>query len=45
MRYYIVNYKGEILGEADTKEQAESLMNLRFSANEIEDDEIEVIEE
>lgn len=42
-RFYIVNAKGETLGEADTKEEAEMLMNLRFTQKEIEEQEIEVI--
>ena len=44
MRYYIVNYKGEVLGEDDTRERAEQKMVLRFTQEEIEQDEIEVIE-
>lgn len=45
MRYYIVNYKGEVLGENDTRERAEQEMVLRFTQEEIEQDEIEVIGE
>ena len=44
MRYYIVNYKGEVLGEDDTRERAEQKMVLMFTQEEIEQDEIEVIE-
>ena len=45
MRYYIVNVKGEVLGEDDTKERAEQRMVLMFTQEEIEENEIEVIEE
>ena len=44
MRYYIVNYKGEVLGEDDTRERAEQRMTLMFKQEEIEQEEIEVIE-
>lgn len=44
MRYYIVNCKGEVLGENDTRERAEQEMVLMFTQEEIEQDEIEVIE-
>ena len=44
MRYYIVNYKGEVLGEDDTREGAEQRMILMFTQEEIEQEEIEVIE-
>lgn len=43
MRFYIINNNGETLGESDTREQAETLMNLRFTEAQIEEDEIEVI--
>ena len=44
MRYYIVNYKGEVLGEDATREGAEQKMALMFTQEEIKQDEIEVIE-
>lgn len=44
MRYYIVNCKGEVLGEASNREEAESKMRAMFTLEEIERDEIEVIE-
>ena len=44
MRYYIVNYKGEVLGEDDTREGAKQRMMLMFTQEEIEQEEIEVIE-
>ena len=42
-RCYIVNCNGEILGEGDTREYAEMKMNLMFTKEEIEKQEIEVI--
>ena len=42
-RYYIVNYKGEVLGEGDTREYTEMKMNLMFTEQEIKEQEIEVI--
>lgn len=44
MRYYIINYKGEILGEASNREEAEAKMRAMFTLEEIAADEIEVIE-
>lgn len=43
MRYYIVDYKGEVFGEADTKKEAEQIMMLMFAQEEIRQNEIEVI--
>lgn len=43
-RWYIVDNNGATLGEASTKEDAERLMRLRFTAEEIEEKELEVIE-
>lgn len=39
-----MNAKGTVLGEADTEAQAKQKMELMFTAEEIEKDEIEVIE-
>lgn len=43
MWYYIVNNYGEVLGEAGSYEQAVSLMNCKFTPEEIKENEIEVI--
>ena len=45
MRFYIVNYKGEILGEASTREEAEMIMQMKFTQDEIKEQDIEVIGE
>ena len=43
IRYFIVNSYGDVLGEADTRAEAEAKMHDVFSAEQIETDEIEVI--
>ena len=44
MRFYIVDNEGRVLGEADTLQQAQALMECKFTQKEIEENEIEVIE-
>lgn len=43
-RWYIVDNNGATLGEAATRHEAEMLMRLRFTQEEIEDLELEVVE-
>ena len=44
MRYYIVDYQGTVHGEADNKELAKAKMECLFTAEEIKENEIEIIE-
>ena len=44
MRYYIVDYQGTVHGEADTEAKAKAKMECLFTAAEIEENEIEIIE-
>lgn len=43
MSFYIVNYKGETLGEDSTLEGAEQKMRSMFTEEEIEENEVEIV--
>ena len=42
--FYIISSNGTVEGEATTRNEAEMLMRLRFTLEEIEDLELEVVE-
>lgn len=44
MKYYIIDYMGNVLGEFTTKEKAENILESAYTKEQIEKDELEIIE-